>query len=96
MREELYPLQDVEAVSNADASGLHSYLQVVSPVVSGLSSVVNLLVVQVGMPGEYFVDDRIVFLQRAKEILLLHEVQTDGFVPVELANALEKLLVLGS
>lgn len=93
MREELYSLEDIEAVADANTASLHSYFEVVSAVILGLSSVINLFVVELGMPGQHTINDWIVFLQGAKQVLLLHEVQADSLVPFQLANLLEKSFI---
>lgn len=93
MRKELYPLKDVETMADANTTCLNSYFKIVSAVIFGLSSMIDLFVVELGMPGKHSINNGIVFFQWAKQVLLLHEVQTNSLVPFQLANLLEKSFI---
>ena len=55
---------------------------------------VNLLIIQMRVPLQDFIDDTIVGLERSEGVLLLHEIKTYGFTPVEFAHCIEELLVV--
>lgn len=65
-----------------------------SPVVSRLPRVIHLLVVQFRVPLQHAINYGVVLFEGAKQILLLHEVKSDGLVPFESADLFEKVLVL--
>lgn len=46
------------------------------------------------VPLQDFIDDTIVWLERSKGVLLLHEIKTYGFIPVEFAHCIEKLFIV--
>lgn len=64
-----------------------------SPVIFSLTSVVNLLVVEMRILSEDFINDRIVLSQTTESVFLLDKIKADCFVPVEVANFTEKSLV---
>jgi hypothetical protein len=79
---------------DSNGSSLDSYFNVVSSVIFCFSCMVHLLVIQMRIFGKNFIDDCIIFLKRAIEILLLYEVKSNCFVPVEVANGLKESLIL--
>lgn len=63
MRQELYSLKDVEAMADTNTTSLNSYFEIVSAVIFGLSSMIDLFVVELGMSGKHSINDWIVFFQ---------------------------------
>lgn len=93
MRKELDSLKNVETMADTNTASLNSYFKIVSAMVFCLSSMIDLFVVELGMPGKHSINNWIVFLQWAEQVLLLHKVQTNSLVPLQLANLLEKSFI---
>lgn len=93
MRKELNSLKDVKAMADTNTACLYSHLEIVSTMIFGLSSMIDLFVIELWVPGKHSINNWIVLLQRTKQVLLLHKVQTYSFVPFQLANLLEKSFI---